>query len=196
MKVWKAIALIAILIPAMGVAQKKKHNEVPEAFGTAHSIYIEAADGDYSKPGLNAADRHAIEDVQDAMKAWGRYTLAVHAEQADLIFVVRKSRGGGVDAQSGLPAAPRSNGAAGPARVPGQPGDSDTLGASAPMGIEGDRLMVHNDRRQTQGTCLDAGAARGTGGTVRPAGAAAQGRGGAGVSSRFDAGKAGFLTSC
>jgi len=143
MKVWKAIALIAILIPAMGVAQKKKHNEVPEAFGTAHSIYIEAADGDYSKPGLNAADRHAIEDVQDAMKAWGRYTLAVHAEQADLIFVVRKSRGGGVDAQSGLPAAPRSNGAAGPARVPGQPGDSDTLGASAPMGIEGDRLMVY-----------------------------------------------------
>jgi hypothetical protein len=143
MKVWKAIALTVILIPAMGVAQKKKHNEVPEVFGTAHSIYIEAADGDYSKPGLNAADRRAIEDVQDALKAWGRYTLAVHPEQADLVFVVRKSRGNGMDAQSGLSGPPRPNGVAAPARVPGQPGDSDTLGASAPMAVEGDRIMVY-----------------------------------------------------
>jgi hypothetical protein len=144
MKVWKAIALIAILIPALGVAQKaKKHNDVPAVFETAHSVYVESADGDYSKPGLDAANRRAIEDVQDAVKVWGRYTLAVHPEQADLIFVVRKSRGSSTDAQNGLPAAPRPNGVAGPPRIPGQPGDSDTLGASAPMGIEGDRLMVY-----------------------------------------------------
>ncbi len=144
MKALQAIALVAILIPALGVAQKsKKHNDVPAPFETAHSVYVEAADGDYSKPGLNGTDRRAIEDVQDALKAWGRYTLAVHPDQADLIFVVRKSRSGSPDAQSGLSGPPRPNGVAGPARNPGKPGDSDTLGASAQMGAEGDRLLVY-----------------------------------------------------
>jgi hypothetical protein len=143
MKNLKAIALVAILIPVLGVAQKKKHNDVPEAFETAHAVYVEAADGDYSKPGLNDADRRAIEDVQDALKSWGRYTLAVHPEQADLIVVVRKSRGSSADGQSGLPGPPRPNGVAGPTRVPGQPGDSDTMGAAQQMSAEGDKLMVY-----------------------------------------------------
>jgi hypothetical protein len=76
------------------------------------------------------------------LKSWGRYTLAVHPEQADLIFVVRKSRGS-ADAQSGLPAPQRPNGVAGSTRVPGQPGDSDTMGAAQQMSAEGDKLMVY-----------------------------------------------------
>lgn len=137
------MAVLAILVPALAVAQKKKHNDVPEAFDAAHSVYVEAADGDYTKPGLNPADRQAIEDVQDAVRKWNRYTLAVHPEQADLIIVVRKSRSAATDGQSGLPAAPRPNGVAAPARAPGQPGDSDTLGASEQMGAEGDKILVY-----------------------------------------------------
>ncbi|MGD0630620.1 MAG: hypothetical protein ABR987_14910 [Terracidiphilus sp.] len=143
MKALQAIALVAILIPVIGIAQKKKHNDVPEIFGTAHSVYVESADGDYSKPGLDAADHRAIEDVQDVLKAWGRYTLAVHPEQADLIFVVRKSRGSNADARGGLPGPPRPNGVAGPTRAPGQPGDPDPMRAAAQMAPEGDRLMVY-----------------------------------------------------
>jgi hypothetical protein len=145
MKLLMAIPLLAILMPALGPAQKpKKHNDVPAAFETAHSVYIEALDGDYTKPGLSQPDRRAIEDVQDAMRTWNRYTLAVHPEQADLIIVVRKSSGSGMaDAQSGLPTAPRPNGVASPARMPEQPGDADSLGASTQMGVEGDRLMVY-----------------------------------------------------
>jgi hypothetical protein len=143
MKHYMAIVLLAILLPALGVAQKKKHNDVPAVFETAHSVYVEAADGDYSKPGLSPADRKAIEDVQDAVQAWHRYTLAVHSEQADLVFVVRKARAGGADSQTGPSTTPRVPTGQTPGRAPGQPGDTDSMGAAAQMGAEGDRLQVY-----------------------------------------------------
>jgi hypothetical protein len=143
MKHYKATLLLAILLPAFGLAEKKKHNDVPEAFATAHSVYVEAEDGDYSKPGVSAADRKAIEDVQDAVQAWRRYTLAVHPEQADLIIVVRKARNGGVDSQSGLPTTPRVPSGQTSGRAPGQPGDADSMGPAAQLGAEGDRLLVY-----------------------------------------------------
>ncbi|HUD14907.1 MAG TPA: hypothetical protein VMQ56_14740 [Terracidiphilus sp.] len=145
MKGYKAILLLAILLPAFGLAEKKKHNDVPEAFAAAHSVYVEAEDGDYSKPGVSAADRKAIEDVQDAVQAWRRYTLAVHPEQADLILVVRKGlSSGGVDSQSGLPTTPRVPNGQTSVRAPGQPGDADSMGPAAQLGAEGDRLLVYS----------------------------------------------------
>jgi hypothetical protein len=143
MKRLNTILLLAILIPAFALAEKKKHDDVPAVFGTAHSVYIESADGDYSKPGVSALDRKAIEDVQDAVHAWNRYTLAVHAEQADLILVVHRALGGGVDSQSGLPATPRAPIGQTSVRAPSQPGDADSMGPPAQMGVEGDRLLVY-----------------------------------------------------
>ena len=143
MKLYKAIVLLAILVPAFGLAQKKKHNDVPAVFETAHSVYVEAADGDYSKPGLSPADRKAIEDVQDAVQAWHRYTLAVHPEQADLILVVRKARTGGADSQTGPSTTPRVPVGQTPVRAPGQLGDTDSMGPAAQMGAEGDSLLVY-----------------------------------------------------
>ncbi len=145
MKRCQAIALFFVLIPVLGLAQQKakKHNDVPAAFQNAHSVYVEAADGDYSRPGLSEGDRQAIADVQDALHTWNRYVLAVHREQADLVFVVRKARGGRADTQSGLPAAPRPAGAPSPVRAPGQPGDIDSMGATADAGAEDDSLRVY-----------------------------------------------------
>jgi hypothetical protein len=143
MKRLNTILLLAILIPAIALAEKKKHNDVPEAFSTAHSVYVESVEGDYAKPGVSAPDRKAIEDVQDAVQAWHRYSLAVHAEQADLILVVHKAHGGGVDSPSGLPATQRKPIGQPSARVPGQPGDADGMSPSAPMGVEGDQLQIY-----------------------------------------------------
>ena len=142
MKNLKAILLLAVLIPSLAFAEKKK-SDVPEVFSTAHAVYVESVDGDYSKPGVSAADRKAIEDAQDALQSWHRYTLAVHAEQADLILVVRKARGGGVDSSSGLPTTQRVPIGQAPVRAPGQPGDTDSMGPAAQMGTEGDRLQIY-----------------------------------------------------
>jgi hypothetical protein len=143
MKNYVTILLLVTLIPVIAVAEKKKKSDVPEAFSTAHSIYVESADGDYAKPGVSDADRKAIEGVQDALQVWHRYSLAVRAEQADLIVVVHKAHGGGVDSPSGLPATQRAPIGQTPARSPGQPGDADSMGAAAQMGAEGDRLQIY-----------------------------------------------------
>ena len=143
MKRSNTILLLAILIPACGFAEKKKHDDVPAVFGTAHSVYVESVDGDYAKPGVSAADRKAIEDVQDAVQTWHRYSLAVHAEQADLILIVHKARGGGVDSPSGLPATQRTPIGQTPTRASGQPGDSDSMSPSGQMGVEGDQLQIY-----------------------------------------------------
>jgi hypothetical protein len=147
MKRSMAIALSLVLVPALGLAQKtKKHNDVPAAFETAHSIYVEAENGGLEKPGVSAADRQAIADVQDALHAWNRYVLAVHPEQADLIFVVRKGRPANPTDQSSLNTAPRMNSHApggAPGGPPGQAGDSDSLGGPTAVVQEEDRLSVY-----------------------------------------------------
>ena len=141
------IALSLFLIPAFGFTQKgKKHNDVPAVFETAHSVYVEAEDGDIGKAGVSAADRQAIADVQDALHVWNRYALAVHPEQADLIFVVRKARPVNPNDQSSLNAAPRMNSHAtgqSPGGLPGQGGDSDSLGGPTAVVQEEDRLRVY-----------------------------------------------------
>jgi hypothetical protein len=139
----KAIALLGFLLPALCLAQKKKHNDVPAVFETAHSVYVEAENGDLSKPGVSPADRQAIANVQDALHQWNRYELAVHAEQADLVIVVRKRLPANPNDQTGLNNGPRSPSVQNPIRAPGQGGDAGGLGAPGQAAPEEDRLRIY-----------------------------------------------------
>jgi hypothetical protein len=140
------IAMLVVLLPTLGLAQKKKHNDVPAVFETAHSVYVQAENGDFNNPGVSPADKQAIADVQDALHAWNRYELAVHAEKADLVFVVRKGRPGSGDDQNGLNGGQRSPGAQSPgtSRSQGQSGQPDGLGASNQVSGEEDRVRVYS----------------------------------------------------
>jgi len=142
---FKAIALLVVLLPTLALAQKKKHNDVPAVFETAHSIYVQAENGDLNNPGVSPADRQAIADVQDALHAWNRYELAVHVEKADLVFVVRKGQPGNRQDQDSVNSGQRSPGAQNPgtSRSQGQAGQPDGLGGSAQSGGEEDKLRVY-----------------------------------------------------
>ena len=156
MKQWKAIAIPAILILSLTPAAKAKKHDISPAFQTAKSVYVEAADGPYSNPGLLSGDRQAIKDLEEGLRRWGRYSVAEHPEGADLIFVVHKGRGSGTGeaaqpdvAQPNLPTPSRSpagtpGGAPGGMnpRVPGQIGDQDSVSSATEAGGDGDRLMV------------------------------------------------------
>jgi hypothetical protein len=86
--------LTLLLLPTLVFAQsqgKKKHS-VPAVFNTARYVYVESMDGDIFTPGLLPADRHAIIDVQNALRDWGRYVLTPDRGDAELIFVVRTGR--------------------------------------------------------------------------------------------------------
>jgi hypothetical protein len=145
MKRCAAIALFVLLVPALGIAQKsKKHNDAPPVFETAHSVFVEAESGDFWSPSVSAPDRQAIADVQDALRSWNRYTLAVHPEQADVILVVHRGRAGNPNDQNssnqGLRPGGQAPGSA-PSRAPGVGGDSDSL--STAMASDDDSLRVY-----------------------------------------------------
>lgn len=93
MKPGTVALLLLLLLPSLTPAQKKPRKPiVPEVFDHARYVYVEAIGGEEFDRGLNPEDRIAIADVRDALKAWGRYTLTVDRDKADLIFVVRKGR--------------------------------------------------------------------------------------------------------
>jgi hypothetical protein len=142
MKMGRGIVVLMVVAAVCGLARAKKGDDVPAVFGAAKSVYVEAEAGDYAKPGLSAADRHAIESVQDALRTWNRYTLAPHREQADLVFVVRKGGPAIGNDQGGL-----HNAAAGGAETTshtGPPGaGADNIGSVMQQGAEPDRLRVY-----------------------------------------------------
>lgn len=86
--------LALVLLPTVALAQnqnKKKHS-VPAVFNNARYVWVESTDGGVFTPGLLPADRHAIVDVQNALRDWGRYILTPDRQGAELIFVVRTGR--------------------------------------------------------------------------------------------------------
>ena len=92
MKSTRLLALV--LLPTLTLAQnqnKKKHS-VPAVFNNASYVWVESTDGDIFTPGLLPADRHAIVDVQNALRDWGRYVLTPDRQGVELIFVVRTGR--------------------------------------------------------------------------------------------------------
>jgi hypothetical protein len=99
MKSIKVIALLLLLLPAVVLAQKKtKKPIVPEVFAHARYVYVEAIDGDEFNLNVYPADRIAIGEVRDAIRAWGRYIFTIDRDQAELVFVVRKGRLAGAEA--------------------------------------------------------------------------------------------------
>jgi hypothetical protein len=87
MKTIKIVGLALVLFPALVLAEKKP--KVAEAINRAHTVYVQSADGEETKPGLAKEDMQAIANVRIALRNWGRYTFTDDRSKADLIFVVR-----------------------------------------------------------------------------------------------------------
>jgi hypothetical protein len=90
MKTLKIVGLAVILFPALVFAEKKP--KVPEAINQAHTVYVQASDGEETKPGLAREDMQAIANVRILLRNWGRYTFTDDRSKADLIFVVRTAK--------------------------------------------------------------------------------------------------------
>ena len=87
MKIIKLVGLALVLFPALALAEKKP--KVAVAIGQAHTVYVQAADGEETKPGLARTDVQAIANLRIALRNWGRFTYTDDRSKADLIFVVR-----------------------------------------------------------------------------------------------------------
>ena len=91
--------LLPVLSVVPGVAQG--YNPLPNLVIHARYVYVTTyAGGNLTNPNVMADDRQAVVDVQDAIKAWGRYAVVYDKKEADLVLLVRK--GHIVESQPGV----------------------------------------------------------------------------------------------
>jgi hypothetical protein len=128
-----------------GVAQNstQQKTDLPKVFDTARSVYVEAESGDQTSRDLTTEDRQAIYNVEKQLKAWGRYTLTLSREHADLILRVHKSRVGSSNIPVVVPNGPRQ-----PGKAPRDPSDptnspSGPPGLGTEVGSPDDELSVY-----------------------------------------------------
>ena len=92
MKLIVPVALALIVAAPLALAKDKKKTDLPAVFNNARYVYVEAEDGDIMNPRLFPEDREAIADVQDELKDWNRYAVALNQSDAELVMVVRRGR--------------------------------------------------------------------------------------------------------
>jgi hypothetical protein len=132
-----SVVLLGGLAAVSLLRAKDKKPSVPEVFGSAHTAYVEAVDGQQFDRGLDPDEREAIADVQDALQAWKRYRLVTQREDADIVFVVRKGRVMARDRAGDLGNPSQSPTMGGPGGGPGaRPGSGPGFGG-APMPGQG-----------------------------------------------------------
>src|SRR5579864_4494220 len=94
-RAWKWSVVIALALAAVSAAGAKKKEKVllPAYVWKAQTVLVVILP-DASEP-LNdiTANRKAQEEVEKAFMKWGRYRLALDADQADLVVGVRKGTG-------------------------------------------------------------------------------------------------------
>jgi hypothetical protein len=155
MKTLKVVGLALVLLPTLMLAEKKeKKPKIPGAINQAHLVYVQAADGEETKPGLAKEDVQAIANVRILLRNWGRYTFTDDRSKADLVFVVRTARkrtdmgGGGFGGRGGQGSGSGmgANGTDMPApqggQFPGQGRDSVGGGIDDTSSFDMDRLEV------------------------------------------------------
>lgn len=136
-----AIGLLFVFVLALKAEDKTAISAVVK---NATYVMVTTYSGDVFSPKVSPDDRHAIQNVQDAIQKWGRYKLVYKAGEADLILLVRTGRlaevKGGVQAgtQRVGDTTSRSHGSA----IGGEVGDpQDTLEVyMASQGINGPPL--------------------------------------------------------
>jgi hypothetical protein len=82
------LVALSLVLPAS--AQKKKNKtDVPMAVVAAQFVYITSMHGDVFDPRTTSEDRAALQKVENAMRAWGKYHVVYRPEEANLMLVVK-----------------------------------------------------------------------------------------------------------
>ena len=89
------VVLIALLLSWMSFAKKKNKQELPDLVLNARTVLV-VIHPDAGEPVTTpAANRSALENVENALTKWGRFRLVVSPQTADLIIAVRKGHAAG-----------------------------------------------------------------------------------------------------
>ena len=126
MRTWNWIAALSLAAAALSGASAKKKDKVylPAYVLKAQTVLVVILPGSGEPLDDITANRKAREEVEKAFLKWGRYRLALDADQADLVIGVRKG--------TGKVANPTING--GP--VDSRPGTIETTDSQIRIGVQ------------------------------------------------------------
>ena len=92
LKLRKRVAFLLVAVAPFAMAQQKSDILMSrQSFRTLDLSTFRPEYGDIMRPGLYPEDREAIFDVQQGIRDWN-HMVCNTAEDADLIFIVRKGR--------------------------------------------------------------------------------------------------------
>lgn len=158
MNTCKRIAVVLLCGSSLLYGQhKKKQPTVSAIFQNARYVYVQAMDGDITNPRLFPEDRQAIADVEDVIRDWNRYAIAITPSDADLIFVVRKGRLASLQGHGTISAGPHpmppmqpggQNTSQDPSQRQTQNQDANEIGGRAEVGPASDLLRVYSSNSQ------------------------------------------------
>jgi len=89
--IWAVVCLL--MLSGMAFAAPNKQVDLkpfPKTLINARFVYVTSYDGNEFSWNVLPEDRQAIGDVQQALKAWGRYVVVYEPRQADMILAVQK----------------------------------------------------------------------------------------------------------
>jgi len=94
MKKMLALAGLVLLVATAALAapdayQPTKVQPFPKVLINARYVYVASYDGDQFNPLVTPDDRLAIGNVQEALRAWGRYMIVTRPQEADIILLVQ-----------------------------------------------------------------------------------------------------------
>jgi hypothetical protein len=135
---------LSLLIVADARAKNQKET-LPAVFKNAVFVYVQAYNGDALNPHVIPDDRDAIYNVEQALKAWDRYSIVYERDRADLVFTVRKGRIASVSpgVEVGIGRQPQNRNPSPPDPTRGGDGNSTAVGVDAEVGPPDDLLSIY-----------------------------------------------------
>jgi len=85
-RAWWLLAILLLLGSSAALAQEP--TVMPQLVVNARYVYVTTYDGPSWSPNVLPDDRRAAGDVEEALRAWGKYMVVPRPEDAELIFVV------------------------------------------------------------------------------------------------------------
>jgi hypothetical protein len=128
------------------VAEAKNQKEtLPAVFKNAVFVYVQAYNGDALNPHVIPDDRDAIYNVEQALKAWNRYSIVYERDKADLVFLVRKGRIASVTpgVEVGIGRQPQNRNPSQPDSTRGADSTGVGVGVDAEAGPPDDLLSIY-----------------------------------------------------
>ncbi len=147
-KVIAALTLAGMVFAVPGLGKPKQSKpDLPKFFDTSRYVFVEAAEEDSDRLTPLGEEQRAIIDVESALRGWGRYTLTINRDEAELVFVVHRAAQTNsnipVVVGGGPPISGRNPRPSDPTNDPSQGGPVGGAGLGREIGSPDDQLSVY-----------------------------------------------------